>query len=336
MSFFNSFNKTKKNSKKSAEDKILESFIKSVHKINVISPLNNKSSVFNKVLECAIREGKKVLYIINKDKETLDLSKNVVNYIDSPVDKINKYKINMCNYNIALYIEEKFDLIIYDEINSRPMYSNESICKLMNSLCSSYGTMISYSVESIFKNGLTIYNLKEDFRTPIAEPRFITTRINLEEEIPNGVYEYLKWSINSNNKIIIYVPDKDKVDKVYKNLNEIKSKLTVNLFRRRSDDPGRKRLIKFLLAEEGILITDDFSEEYIGLKAVNIMVFFADSNTFNYKDLVYISSRVNRILKNTKEEVIFISNNETDNMDRCRSILRELNKKAWEEGFFKK
>ncbi len=336
MSFLNGFSKTKKTIKKSVEDKIFDSFMKRVHRVNVISPLNNKASVFNKVLECGISEGKKVLYIINKDKETLDLSKTVVNYLERPNDKVDKNKVNMCNHNVALYIEGKFDLIIYDEINSRPMYSKEAIDKMMNSKCNSYGTMISYSVESIFKSGLTIYNLKEDFRTPIVEPRFITTRMNLEEGIPDSVYEYLKWSINSNNKIIIYVPNKEQVDKIYKRLSEIKSNLTENLFRRRSDDTSRKRFIKFLLAEEGILITDDFIEEHIGLKPVNIMVFFADSSRFTYKDLVYISSRVNRVLKNTKEEVIFISNSETNDMDRCRGVLRELNKKAWEEGFFKK
>lgn len=336
MVLFKNSNKTKKVSKKSIEDKILASFMKKVHKINVISPLNNRASIFNKTVDYAVKEKKKILYIINKDKETIDVSKEIVNYLDDPSDDVKLGKINMCTHNTAIYLEEKFDLIIYDEINSRPMYTKESIGKVMNQRCCSYGTMISYSIEAVFRGGVTIYNLKEDLNSPIVEPRFISTRIKLEDGIPNGVYDYLKWSINSNNKVIIYVPHKEQVDKIYKGLKDIKENLTSNIYRVKSDEPKRKRFIRFLLAEEGILITDDFNEEHIGLKPVNIMVFFADSEIFTYKDLVYISSRVNRVLKNTKEEVIFVCNSETDNMDRCRSILRELNKKAWEQGYFRK
>ncbi len=336
MLFFKKSNKTKKISKKSIEDKILGSVMKKVRKINVVSPLNNRAAIFNKTLDYAIAEGKKILYIINKDKDAIDLSAGLANYIDDPYCEAVVGKINICSHNVGIYLEEKFDLIIYDEVNSRPMYTRESISKLMCSISGSYGTMITYSIEPVFRSGITIYNLKEDLECPIAEPRFISTRVKLEEGIPNCVYDYLKWSINTNNKVIIYVPHKEQVDKIYKGLKDIKDNLTSNIYRVKSDDSGRKRFIRFLLAEEGILITDDFNEEHIGLKPVNIMVFFADSDVFTYKDLVYISSRVNRVLKNTKEEVMFICNNETEDMDKCRSILRELNKKAWEQGYFRR
>lgn len=335
LSFKNS-NKTKKMSIIPIEDKILSSFIKKVHKLNVISPLNNRAAIFNKTLSYAIKENKKILYIINKDEEEIDITKALVNYIGTEFNHSKLGKINICSHNIASYLEDKFDLIIYDEINSRPTYSKDSISKLMSKLCNSYGTMISYSIEAVFRSGTTIYNFKEDLECPIVEPRFILTRVKLEEGIPNGVYDYLKWSINSNNKVIIYVPYKEQVDKIYKGLKEIKENLGTNIYRVKRDNLERKRFIKFLLAEEGILITDNFSEEHIGLKPVNIMVFFADSEIFTYKDLIYISSRVNRVLKNTREEVMFISNSETENIDRCRSILRELNKKAWEQGYFRK
>lgn len=336
MLFLKGFSKMKKVSKQSVEDKILSNFMKKVHKINVVSPLNNRAAIFNKTIQFAIKEEKKVLYIINKEKEAIDLSRDLVNYIEMSTGEVKNGKINICSHNIALYLEEKFDLVIYDEVNSRPIYTKESIIKLLNNISSKYGTVITYSMEVIFRNSMIIYNFKSDLECPIAEPRFISTRVKLEEGIPNCVYEYLKWSMNSNNKVIIYVPHKEQVDKIYKALKEIKESLTSNIYRVKSDESGRKRFIRFLLAEEGVLVTDNFNEEHIGIKPVNIMVFFADSDIFTYKDLVYISSRVNRVLKNTKEEVMFICNTETDNMDKCRSILRELNKKAWEQGYFRK
>ncbi|MEG1256779.1 hypothetical protein [Clostridium sp.] len=328
-----------KKSNKPIEDKILDSVVRKIEKINVISSLNNKTSIFNKAFKWSLSEGKKILYIINEDRESLDvlgvISSNLVNYIDDKRYNVIHDKINICSHNIALYIEEKFDIVIYDEVNSRPRYSKESIVRVMNYNCNNYGTMISYSMEKVFDKELTFYNLQKDRQVPIVEPRIITTRMNIEEEIPMGVYEYLKWSINTNKKVIIYVPDDEKVDKVYEYLHHIKEKLTKNIFKEKLNKINRKDVSRFILSEGGILVTDDFNENFRGIHPLNVIVFFADHSNFNYKDLVYISSKVNRLSIAEREEVIFVCNNETNHIDKCREVLRELNKRAWEEGFLK-
>ena len=39
---------------------------------------------------------------------------------------------------------------------------------------------------------------------PMIEPRFLNTRIKLEDDIPLAVYEYVKW-FSYNNKNVIYI-----------------------------------------------------------------------------------------------------------------------------------
>lgn len=339
MSLIKSDREVVKVSKKSIEDMILDGAKQKLHKINIISALNNKEQIFNKVFNWCFKENKKILYIINADIEEIKIlgliNKSFINCIEGENDIAYTGKVNVCTHSRALFLKGKFDLIIYDEINSRPRYSNESIKKLMNYICNNYGTMISYSVESIFHNELILYNLRKDKQVPIAEPRIMITRVNIEEEIPMSVYEYLEWSINTNKKVIIYAPDDEKTNNIYKYLSNIDHKLTKNIFKYITVNGNKTELSKFLLAEYGILVTDDFNENYYGVHPLNVMIFFADNDNFNYKDLVYMSSKINRRSMADREEVIFLCNSETEHMDRCKNILRELNKRAWEEGVLK-
>lgn len=326
-------------SKKPIEDAILEGAKNKSHKINIIAALNSKEQIFNKAFQWCFQENKKILYIINIDVEEMNIlgiiDKKYINYIENENELSDTKKVNVCTHNRALYLKEKFDFIIYDEINSRPIYSKEEIKKVMNYICNSYGTMISYSVEAVFNTEITLYSLERNKQIPIIEPRVIVTRMNIEKEIPIGVYEYLKWSINTNKKVIIYAPDDKRASKIYKYLCDIEEKLTKNIFKNIVGKESRKDLSKFLLSEYGILVTNNFNENYSGIHPLNVMIFFADHYSFNYKDLIYMSSKVNRRHMAEREEVIFLCNNETEHMDRCKSILRELNKRAWEEGILK-
>ncbi|MEG0132704.1 MAG: hypothetical protein RR891_04825 [Clostridium sp.] len=329
-----------KRSKKAIEDKLIEAVMKKVEKINIVSSLNNKTQIFNDVFKWCLSQGRRILYIINEDKESFDISKVISNefliqYIDNKNHAVTNGKINVCTHNVAIYLEEKFDVVIYDEVNSRPRYSKDAIVRVLNCNCNNYGTMISYSMEEAFKNELTLYNLRKDKQVPIVEPRIITTRMNVAEEIPMVVYEYLKWSINTNKKVVIYVPDDERVDKIYGYLKNISNKLTKNIFSEKLKSLDRKDVSRFLLSECGILVTDNFKENFRGVHPLNVMLFFADDINFNYKDLVYISSKINRLSMAQREEVIFICNSETKHMDICRNVLRELNKRAWEEGYLK-
>jgi late competence protein required for DNA uptake (superfamily II DNA/RNA helicase) len=339
MLFIKPHREVGKISRKPIEDMILDGVKERLHKINIISALNNKEQIFNKVFNWCFKENKKILYIINTDIEDVKIlgliNRSLINCIEGENDISYTGKVNICTHSRALYLKEKFDFIIYDEINSRPRYSRESINKIMKHACNSYGTMVSYSMEPIFNKELTLYNLRKDRQVPLVEPRVIVTRMNIEEEIPMGVYEYLKWSINTNRKVIIYAPDDKKANNVYKCLCNLEDKLTKNIFKNIIGVNNKKELSKFLLSEYGILVTNDFNENYSGMHPLNVMIFFADDDSFDYKDLVYISSKVNRRTMFEGEEVIFICNNETKHMDRCKNILRELNKRAWEEGVLK-
>lgn len=325
--------------KEGIEDKLINYFRKRIQKINVLSFFYNTPSIFEKVMSYALAQKKTVLYITNELKENISLAKYLssvgykLNYINYEFEGISRDKINICTHNRALYLSEKFDLIIYDDVNSIPIHEKEGILRLLEHLSSSYGTMIAYSIEEIFDDGVTLFHPINNNGRPLIEPRIINTRINVNEDLPLVIYDYISWSIFSGKKVIIYVPDDEKVENINNYLLNFKDQLTKNIYIYNRTKKDKTNIEKFRIAAKGIIITDCFEQEEMDLQEINVMVFFADNEVFNYKKLVYLTSRANRCLSESREEVIFLSNETNEAIDKAKDILRELNRKAWEEGF---
>lgn len=325
--------------KEGIEDKLLNHLRKKVEKINVVSFFYNTPRIFQKVISYALAHKKTVLYITNELRDNISLVNHFTregykfNYINYEFEGVSKDKINICTHNRALYLREKFDLIIYDDINSIPIHQKESIIRLLENLCNSYGTIITYSIESIFEDNITLFHPISNNGRPLIEPRIINTRINVNEDLPLVVYDYISWSIFSGKKVIIYVPDDEKVENISNYLLNFKDQLTKNIYIYKRTQKNKNVIEKFKVSVKGIIITDCFEQEEMELQEVNVMVFFADNELFDYKKLVYLTSRANKCLSESREEVIFLSNETSEEMDKAKDILRELNRRAWEEGF---
>ncbi|HAL54729.1 MAG TPA: hypothetical protein DCP78_21610 [Sphingobacterium sp.] len=93
MSFIKTNREIVEASKKSIEDTILDGAKKKLHKINIISALNNKKQIFNKVFNWCFKENKKILYIINISKLSFSLNglyrKKVT---DAPIPNSAKFR----------------------------------------------------------------------------------------------------------------------------------------------------------------------------------------------------------------------------------------------------
>ncbi len=334
---FGRFKKKDKFEKGLVEDKLLQFYKEKKEKVNIISFLGNKRKVFNDIISIALKESKKVLYITTEVSNSIDiLNKFKINILSTKLTSSHSNKVNVCTPSEALYLTDKFNLVIYDDINSYPLVSKESIGKIMKRLVSSYGLMIAYSIEPIFDNESILYCTHDKYiKTPLIEPRIITTRLKIEEDIPMVVYEYLLWAINSNSNVLIYVPSEEKGEKIYNYLLNIKEKLTEKIFLSNAPIESNSSIKKIMNKEGFILVTNNFKMDYPTLKKLNIMIFFADNYRFNYKELVYLVSKVKMDINSNRQEAIFLCNDENEHMDKAKDILRELNKRAWDEGALK-
>lgn len=338
MVFYAKLNLSKEKDEISKE--ILRCSLDSKKRIDVVSVFYNSSDLLLETIIAYANDQKNILYITNEDELSID----IIYFIDTfsnlggnaycpktNYSSVNEY-LHICNHENALKIEEKFDLVIYNDIRSFPKYNKQQIKKILLKMCRPDGVAIAYSVENVFNESVPIILPLKNNKIPIIEPRIITTRINLSVEIPLVVYEYLNWSIISNRKVIIFTPDEEKAIAVFEYLSNFKEELSENLFIFISEKSDADILIKFMNNDKGIIVTNDFEESYLEFHAVDVIVYFADDIKFNHKQLLYLSSKVGRYENIQRGEAIFLANAETKQMDKAKNIARKFNKKAWEKG----
>jgi len=319
---------------------ILRCILNGEKRIDVISAFYNSSDIFLKTIITYANEKKNILYITNEDERSIEIIYFINNFsnlsqyiypVETNYSSVNEY-LHICNHENALELQEKFDLVIYNDIRSFPKYNKQQIRKILLKKCKAQGTAIAYCIENVLNEGTTIMFPLKNTNIPIIEPRIITTRINLSIDIPLVVYEYLNWSIISNRKVIIFTPDEEKAIAVFEYLSNFKKKLSENIFlfiSKKSDDAIQ---IKFMNKDKGIIVTNDFEENCLEFHSVNVIIYFADDIKFNHKQLLCLSSKVGRHENSLRGEAIFLANVETVQMEEAKNIARKFNEKAWERG----
>jgi late competence protein required for DNA uptake (superfamily II DNA/RNA helicase) len=338
MSFYSNLSLSRERDNISKD--VLKYSLSGKRRIDVLSMFYNSSDILLETIIVYANKKKEILYITNEKEGSVDMLhfigkfSNLGQYVYSPesnCSKVNEF-LHICSHKGALKLQKKFDLVIYNDIRSFPKYNKQQIKSVILKMCKPEGTAIAYAVENILsEDNSIIFPLKND-KTPIIEPRIITTRINLSIDIPLVVYEYLNWSIISNRKVIIFTPDEEKASAVFQYLSNFKEKLSEDIFLFISNKSDVGIPIEFMNKNRGIIVTNDFEESYLEFHAVDVIVYFADNIRFNSKQLLYLSSKVGRHDNMQRGEAIFLANSLTIQMDRAKDMAREFNEKAWEKG----
>jgi late competence protein required for DNA uptake (superfamily II DNA/RNA helicase) len=295
--------------------------------------------VLLKTLLYFIDKDKKVLYITGENENNIQILNVIKKYTDFRDYTYirNSYvsenaSLIICNYKNAVKLKNKYNLVVYDDVNSFPEYTSYEILDLVIKCLDENGKAICFSIESIFKNIKDIIIPTRINRMPLIEPRYVITRVDLNKDIPYIIYDYLKFLISNDRKIIIYLPSKEDVYNVYSYFINFKDNLGKNIMYYIANENDEKILYNFSKIKKAILITNDYKEESINMQDTDIIVYHADNLYFDYKKLIYFCAKAGRNKYLKGEEVIFLANTESENMDKAKNIIRCFNKEAWEKG----
>ena len=226
-------------------------------------------------------------------------------------------------------IGDEYSLIIFDDIT---MFSKSTIKDMRDAVEKVYwkvNKIIIYSCERVFPIGEKmdlVYLLNP---VPMIEPRFLNTRIKLEDNIPLAVYEYVKWFSYNNKNVIIMVPDKEKLNKVYYTYKDnLKENNTRVIKYEKGDDFNN---IEDIIKSEPVFIVTNSMGDYINrIEDVNILVLFGDDASYSYKRIVYLCGCID-VKSDILPEVLLVSRDTSMDMDKSREIIREFNKRLWEK-----
>ncbi|MCR3758400.1 hypothetical protein [Clostridium felsineum] len=302
--------------------------------INLNSPPYNTSEIFLSSIIEYMANGKSVLYITDENEKDVEIvklikrsnHKDYIYYRGKTLYTTSNFIV--CNYENAFDLQFKFDLVIYDDIRSFPMHNRREIIRLLERFETKECKFIAYSVDSIFDRGREITIPINYDGMPVVEPRVILTRIDINNDMPFVVYDYLKWSVSSNKNTVIPVKDINRMNSFFNYLTNYKLGFKGKVF----EYSSKNKKMGLGELKKSIIITDRFDEVLTPESDANIMVYFNEDNRFSFKSLIYFCGRTGKSDISRRGEVIFIANKETECMEKAKDITRNFNKIAWEKG----
>lgn len=317
--------------------KLREWYKNKVRALSITAPPFNTILIFETLIINILKNGGKVLYIWGGEGENnklLDmLKKHTSVYMKSSPIKEGESRGNIAqvNYKNLEKIKGSYDLAIFDDISTFSKISKQTIAIKYLWLSNISKKIIIYTVDRPITIGDKI-EMAHTYKTfPFVEPRFLTTRIDLKKDIPYMLYDYLNWFLNKNKNAIMYVPDEETLSIVYKYyLNTINIKGVKVICKSKNN----KNTINIPKIKDSafLIITDYFGRDINNYKAENAVVLFADSKKYNYKKLLYICGQIGVINKKLPE-VLFVSNEITEDMNKVKKISQGFNRKVWERKY---
>lgn len=321
---------------KYAFDKIDYWYKKNIKFLTIITVPFNTSCVFSNIVNKICEENGKVLYVWGKNGENRELI-NVLREFNSEIthsyiDKKNSTSnLAFVHYNDLVKINDQYDLVIFDDITYFSNLNSASVREMLD-VCAGLGErVLLYSIEKMTLVGEKFELAAYNYKKPFVEPRILTTRIDLNSDIPFTLYDYLKWFKENNHKVAICVPSKEKLDLVYDYfLNKLKISDAKVIKASKNDELKMCEKVSKYKDKAIFIITNKIEEllEYCYIDDAAII--FSDDERYNYKKLLYVCGGI-RNMNLKLPEVLLVSNDISEDMEKVKSMARDFNKKVWEK-----
>lgn len=298
----------------------------------------NTTYIFSEIINKVLNDGGRVLYVwcTNEINYTPKDDKEYCNSLYKEKSKSQfKGSIEFVTINEIVEFNREYDLVIYDDIS---IFSSVDIIALREAVEELYWRsrkILIYTCEKTFPIGEKYELVYLKLNIPIIEPRFITTRIRLEEDIPLALYEYFKWFKDNNKNVLIIVPNDEKLDKVYSHYYHTLKREDIRLIKYHKGE--KINFVEKIIteSEDGVFILTNNMGTYINeIDHLSIVVLFADDINYSYKKLLYLCGTI-KFDKKCIPEMLLVSKEITSNMEKVKSITRGFNQKLWDKKLLK-
>ena len=287
--------------------------------INLICEPYQKLNFIESLIGDCLINNEKVLYVGKSRK----VCKN---------EQLNSMNFDFVNFNNIFNVKKNFDLIIYDDVS---LYSNKSSIECNEDLM--YLKRLSKkivicSVDKVFNNIKHIEILNNQRKTHFLEPRLITTRVNLETSMPYTLYDYIEWFIREKRILVVYVPNKFNLNKIYEYYTEdLNLENKVKIVKEDKKNSFLNIVNESRFKKEGIIfITDSLHEYFDSIPECDMVIYSFEKDIVDYKKIIFACGALCKN-KCTGREVILLSNEEGDNIETARRLARGFNKTLWRE-----
>ena len=287
--------------------------------INLICEPYQKLNFIESLISDCLINNEKVLYVGKSRKVCKS-------------EQLNSMNFDFVNFNNLFNIKKNFNLIIYDDVS---LYSNKSSIECNEDLM--YLKRLSKkivicSVDKVFNNIKHIEILNNQRKEHFLEPRLITTRVNLETSMPYTLYDYIEWFIREKRILVVYVPNKFNLNKIYEYYTEdLNLENKVKIVKEYKKNSFLKIVNESIFKKEGVIfITDSLHEYFDSIPECDMVIYSFEKDIVDYKKIIFACGALCKN-KCTGREVILLSNEEGDNIETARRLARGFNKTLWRE-----
>lgn len=308
--------------------------------------LKNIGVLYGAIFE-TIKLSGRVLYVTSKENISF-LKKDIENVIEGAkihvfdgVTGFSEADILICPYTNIPAFRDDFNLSILDDRISFTQKPYKNIFYVCKRALKANGKFINISLipleykMNIIKGSSDEISIPPiDIKNPIPEPKFIISRYIDERTVylPDISLDLVKWSLREGSQVIIFTPS-NRISIYLKNyltkIEEIKASIGISSEKSRDDYYG------FINGEKNILISSNYIDALEPIYNINVIVMYSDSEKYTEDILLYMCNMANNHTMKCFREALFIANDESRNMLRAKSIIRSINKVAWENGYIK-
>ena len=321
---------------KYAYDKIDYWYKKNIKFLTIITVPFNTPCVFSNIISNFAQSNGKVLYVWGKNAENRELI-NIIRELNSDITHshiekgVSTTNLVFTHHDNLTKIDGQYDLVIFDDIT---YFSNLSSVNVRDGLevCANLGErVLLYSIEKMALVGEKFELAAYNYKKPFVEPRILTTRIDLNVDIPYTLYDYLKWFKENNHKVAIYVPNKEKLDIVYDYFTSKLKLSEVKIIKvSKSNEIKRYERVSKYKDKTIFIITNKIEKILVYCYIDDSVIMFSDNERYNYKKILYVCGQI-RNINLRLPEVLLVSNDISDDMDKAKNMARNFNKKVWEK-----
>ena len=186
--------KVNKEDLKYAIQKIDYWYKKHIKFLTIITVPFNTACIFSDIIDKASKNGERVLYVWGKERENRELV-NSIREFNSQItysyfkESDSNSQLTFVNYNSLRNLNNQYDLVIFDDITYFSNISNEKLFEYVREYENMGKRIIVYNIERLPIIGEKIELSAYNYEQPFVEPRVMTTRIDLNIDIPYSLYD---------------------------------------------------------------------------------------------------------------------------------------------------
>ena len=150
--------------------------------------------------------------------------------------------------------------------------------------------------------------------------------------MPYTLYDYIEWFIREKRILVVYVPNKFNLNKIYEYYTEdLNLENKVKIVKEDKKNSFLNIVNESRFKKEGIIfITDSLHEYFDSIPECDMVIYSFEKDIVDYKKIIFACGALCKD-KCTGREVILLSNEEGDNIETARRFARGFNKTLWRE-----